>query len=141
VTADSRRDADQDRAPLLDALERYARGGIYPLHTPGHKNGRFADADLIALVGRRGLALDLPSMMATDNTFHPAGCIRDAQALAARLVGAQESFFLTGGSTLGVAASLLACASRFARRRSAKHTSLGRGRTGAVRGAAAVLEP
>lgn len=109
MTADSPRLADQDRAPLFDTLERYARGGIYPMHTPGHKNGRFADGDLTSLVGPHGLALDLPAMMATDNTFHPAGCLRDAQVLAAQLLGARESFFLSAGSTLGVAAALLAC--------------------------------
>jgi len=100
--------ADQDRAPLFESLERYAQGGIYPLHTPGHKCGWFANADLAALVGPRGLALDLPGMTATDNTFHPSGCVRDAQALAAELVGAQESFFLAAGSTLGVATAILA---------------------------------
>jgi lysine decarboxylase len=63
---------------------------------------------LAALVGPRGLALDLPGMTATDNTFHPSGCVRDAQALAADLLGAQESFFLAAGSTLGVATALLA---------------------------------
>jgi lysine decarboxylase len=47
-------------------------------------------------------------MTATDNTFHPTGCVRDAQALAADLMGAQESFFLAAGSTLGVATALVA---------------------------------
>src|SRR5262245_8502929 len=47
-------------------------------------------------------------MTATDNTFHPTGCVRDAQALAAELFGAGETFYLTAGSTLGVATSLLA---------------------------------
>jgi lysine decarboxylase len=47
-------------------------------------------------------------MTATDNTFHPAGCIRDAQQLAAHLFGARATFFLSAGSTLGVAAALLA---------------------------------
>lgn len=108
MTADSQRVVDQERAPLFETLDRYARGGIYPLHTPGHKGGRFADADLAALVGPRGLTLDLPGMTATDNTFHPTGCIRDAQALAADLMGAQESFFLAAGSTLGVATALVA---------------------------------
>jgi arginine/lysine/ornithine decarboxylase len=100
--------ADQERAPLFETLDRYAQSGIYPLHTPAHKGGRFADADLAALVGPRGLALDLPGMTATDNTFHPTGCVRDAQALAADLLGAQESFFLAAGSTLGVATALMA---------------------------------
>ncbi|MGD9634310.1 MAG: aminotransferase class I/II-fold pyridoxal phosphate-dependent enzyme [Pirellulales bacterium] len=108
MTADSNRVADQDRAPLFETLDRYAKGGIYPLHTPAHKGGRFADADLAALLGNRGLELDLPGMTATDNTFHPTGCVRDAQALAADLVGAQESFFLAAGSSLGVATALMA---------------------------------
>ena len=104
----NRSSPDQDRAPLFETLERYAKGGIYPFHTPAHKGGQFADADLAALLGNRGLALDLPGMTATDNTFHPGGCVRDAQALAAELLGAQESFFLAAGSTLGVATALMA---------------------------------
>ncbi len=108
MTADSQRLANQERAPLFDSLDRHTRGDIYPLHTPGHKGGRFADADLAALVGPRGLALDLPGMTATDNTFHPTGCVRDAQALAANLMGAKESFFLAAGSSLGVATALMA---------------------------------
>jgi arginine decarboxylase len=99
---------DHQRAPLFDTLTEYARRGIYPLHTPGHKGGRFADEDLRELVGSHSLALDLPSMTATDNTFHPTGCVRDAQRLASELVGAEASFFLAAGSTLGVATAMLA---------------------------------
>jgi arginine decarboxylase len=100
---------DQSRAPLFETLATYARSsGIYPFHTPGHKGGRFADDDLAVLVGREGLALDLPAMTATDNTLHPSGCVRDAQRLAAELFGARETFYLSAGSTLGVGAALLA---------------------------------
>jgi lysine decarboxylase len=99
---------DHQRAPLFDTLSRYARGGIYGFHTPAHKGGAFADEDLRALVGPDGLALDLPGMTATDNTFHPTGPVRDAQRLAAELMGAGETFFLSAGSTLGVATALLA---------------------------------
>lgn len=99
---------DHERAPIFETLTNYARGGIYGFHTPGHKGGRFAAPELTELVGRSGLALDLPAMTATDNTFHPTGCVREAQALAADLFGAGSTFFLTAGSTLGVATSLLA---------------------------------
>jgi arginine/lysine/ornithine decarboxylase len=99
---------DQDRAPIYETLANYARGGIYGFHTPGHKGGRFAAAELTELVGKSGLALDLPGMTATDNTFHPTGCIRDAQQLAAELFGAQATFYLTAGSTLGIATALMA---------------------------------
>jgi arginine/lysine/ornithine decarboxylase len=47
-------------------------------------------------------------MTATDNTFHPTHCVRDAQSLAADLFGAGSTFYLTAGSTLGVSTALLA---------------------------------
>ena len=99
---------DQERAPIYETLTTYAASGMYGFHTPGHKGGRFAAPELTELVGKSGLALDLPAMTATDNTFHPTGCVRDAQQLAAELFGAGETFYLTAGSTLGVATSLLA---------------------------------
>jgi arginine decarboxylase len=99
---------DQERAPIYETLTNYAASGIYGFHTPGHKSGRFAAPELTDLVGKSGLALDLPAMTATDNTFHPTGCVRDAQQLAAELFGAGETFYLMAGSTLGVATSLLA---------------------------------
>jgi len=102
--------ADQQRAPIFETLAGYTRTGIYGFHTPGHKGGRFTAAEIVEMVGRSGLTLDLPAMTATDNTFHPSGCIRDAQALAAELFGAAATFYLTAGSTLGVAAALLAAA-------------------------------
>jgi arginine decarboxylase len=99
---------DQERAPIYETLTTYAASGMYGFHTPGHKAGRFAAPELTELVGKSGLALDLPAMTATDNTFHPAGCVREAQQLAAELFGAGSTFYLTAGSTLGVATSLLA---------------------------------
>ena len=99
---------DHVRAPIFETLAGYARSGMYGFHTPGHKGGRFAATELAELVGPSGLALDLPAMTATDNTFHPAGCIREAQELAADLFGAGHTFYLAAGSTLGVAAALLA---------------------------------
>ena len=99
---------DHERAPIYETLTNYVGSGIYGFHTPGHKGGRFAAPELTELVGRSGLALDLPAMTATDNSFHPTGCVRDAQALAADLFGAGATFYLTAGSTLGVATSLLA---------------------------------
>jgi lysine decarboxylase len=101
-------DVDHQRAPLWETLTRYAQSGIYPFHTPGHKGGHFAPPELREMIGARGLALDLPAMTATDNTFHPTGCVRDAQRLASDLFGSAETFFLSAGSTLGVAAALLA---------------------------------
>ena len=82
---------DHERAPIYETLTNYVGSGIYGFHTPGHKSGRFAAPELTELVGKSGLALDLPAMTATDNTFHPTHCVRDAQALAADLFGAGAS--------------------------------------------------
>jgi arginine decarboxylase len=98
---------DHERAPIYETLTNYVATGIYGFHTPGHKWGRFAAPELTELVGRSGLALDLPSMTATDNTFHPTHCVRDAQDLAADLFGAGSTFYLTAGSTLGVSTAML----------------------------------
>jgi arginine decarboxylase len=100
--------ASQERAPIWETLTRYVDSGIYAFHTPGHKGGRFAPPELVEMIGARGLALDLPSMTATDNTFHPSGCVREAQELASELFGSAATFFLSAGSTLGVAAALVA---------------------------------
>jgi arginine/lysine/ornithine decarboxylase len=102
------RELNQERAPIYETLAGYARSGIYGFHTPGHKSGRFAAPELTDLVGKSGLALDLPAMTATDNTFQPTGCIRDAQQLASEVFGAGQTFFLSAGSTLGIATALLA---------------------------------
>ncbi|MEX2317042.1 MAG: aminotransferase class I/II-fold pyridoxal phosphate-dependent enzyme [Pirellulales bacterium] len=99
---------DHERAPLWETLTGYAQSGIYPFHTPGHKGGHFAPPELKEMLGARCLALDLPGMTATDNTFHPTGCVRQAQRLASDLFGSAQTFFLSAGSTLGVAAALLA---------------------------------
>jgi lysine decarboxylase len=102
------RELIQERAPIYETLAGYAHSDIYGFHTPGHKSGRFAAPELTDLVGKSGLALDLPAMTATDNTFQPTGCIRDAQQLAAEVFGAGQTFFLSAGSTLGIATALLA---------------------------------
>ena len=101
---------DQTSAPLAHALVSHLDRGIFPFHTPGHKGGAFAPPRLVELLGPRAVLFDLPAMTATDNTLHPTTCVKAAQELAAELLGAGETFFLTNGSSLGVAAAVLACA-------------------------------
>lgn len=104
----SNTELDQSRAPILDALRDYIAGGTYPLHTPGHKAGRFAPPELVELWGERTFRYDLPAMTATDNTLHPTHCVKEAQELAAELFGAAATFYLGGGATTGIAAMILA---------------------------------
>lgn len=96
-----------DRVPVFEALVDYAQRGVVGLHTPAHR-GRAMPAGLERLLTRDGLACDLPSLPETDNWFHPRGCIEEAQQLAAELYGAEQTYYLAHGSTIGVQAMVLA---------------------------------
>ncbi|MGC5776881.1 aminotransferase class I/II-fold pyridoxal phosphate-dependent enzyme [Paenibacillus pabuli] len=53
------------------------------------------------------MRLDVTEISGTDDLHHPEGVIREAQQLAADCFGAEESFFLVGGSTAGNLSLLL----------------------------------
>lgn len=100
----------QERMPVHEALINWQNRGIVRLHMPAHK-GTPQPPEMKTFFTTLGLACDLPSMDATDNWFHPTGCIREAQRLAADLYGAADTFYLVNGSTIGVQAMLLAAVS------------------------------
>ena len=96
-----------NKEPLVEALEKYRKAQVYPLHTPGHKGGRGAAASLHALLGEKALASDVSLMAELDDLHEPATCIKEAQALAASLYGAKRSFFAVNGTTGAIHAMLL----------------------------------
>lgn len=53
------------------------------------------------------MRLDVTEISGTDDLHHPEGVIMEAQQLAADCYGAEESFFLVGGSTAGNLSLLL----------------------------------
>lgn len=54
------------------------------------------------------LRLDLTELDETDNLHAPQGAIAEAQSLAAQAFGADESYFLVNGSTVGLHAMIMA---------------------------------
>ncbi|NLL70497.1 MAG: aminotransferase class I/II-fold pyridoxal phosphate-dependent enzyme [Epulopiscium sp.] len=84
-----------NHAPLYQALQFYRDQKVYPFHTPGHKQGRgLWIPDLISL--------DVTEVEGTDNLYAPTGPIKEAQDLAATLFGAEATYFLVNGSTVGI---------------------------------------
>ena len=79
---------------LRAALEAYAAQGLRSYHTPGHK-GTFDPLDLTELPG-------------LDDLHAPSGILKEAQMRAAALYGADFSFYLVNGSTVGVLAAVSA---------------------------------
>ena len=101
----------QDRAPVLEALERMKRARLVPFDVPGHKRGR-GNPDLRAFLGEKCLDVDVNSMKMLDNLCHPVSVIRDAQALAAEAFHAAHAFFMVGGTTSSVQAMILSAVKR-----------------------------
>ncbi|MCD7882570.1 MAG: decarboxylase [Lachnospiraceae bacterium] len=89
---------------LLDQLTEYAVSDAYPLHMPGHKRQMhlFEDA----------FSIDITEIEGFDNLHHAEGILLEAEQRAARLYGADETYFLVNGSTCGVLAAISASVRR-----------------------------
>lgn len=88
---------------LIDILGEYTDKSV-PYHMPGHKRNPGFDY-------LRTLApIDYTEIEGLDNLHAPEGILREAQEHAARVFGAEHSFFLINGTTGGILASVHALA-------------------------------
>lgn len=99
---------NQSDTPLISALQACAAQNDAPFYTPGHKRGRGIASCLQELLLGNPFAADLPELPELDNLFAPTGVIQAAQTLAADVFGADQTWFLTNGSTSGVIAGIVA---------------------------------
>lgn len=98
----------KENTPLLKKISEYLKQTSAGFHTPGHRQGKGCLLAFRQLMGDCALTLDLTEVPGLDNLKNPDGCIRDSQALAAKLFGAVATFYLVNGSTVGLQAALLA---------------------------------
>ncbi|MBM7641966.1 aminotransferase class I/II-fold pyridoxal phosphate-dependent enzyme [Streptococcus loxodontisalivarius] len=98
---------DQHRAPIYEGLERLRRKRIVPFDVPGHKRGR-GNPELVALLGKKCVSIDVNSMKPLDNLGHPISIIREAEELSAAAFGASHAFLMIGGTTSSVQTMILA---------------------------------
>lgn len=101
----------QDRAPILEALEKMKRARLVPFDVPGHKRGR-GNPELTEFLGEKCLSVDVNSMKMLDNLCHPVSVIKDAERLAADAFGAAHVFFMVGGTTSAVQAMVMTACKR-----------------------------
>ncbi|WP_139991448.1 aminotransferase class I/II-fold pyridoxal phosphate-dependent enzyme [Paenibacillus paridis] len=102
-------------APLFDALLKHAAKAPAGFHVPGHHNGQAMK--LVLPINEQSehpseyfykiMQLDVTELSTTDDLHHPEASIQEAQQLAAKTFGTDETFFLVGGSTSGNLALLL----------------------------------
>lgn len=81
-------------------LEDYAESGVYPFHMPGHKRN--------AIAMPNPYTIDITEIDGFDNLHAPKGILKEAMGRAAKLYGAQQSFYLVNGSTCGILAAVSA---------------------------------
>lgn len=93
--------------PLCEAVFKYEKEKVYPLHTPGHKGGRGMEKSLLAALGKRAAGIDVSLMSELDDLHCPEGCLREAQELAAELYGSDRCFFAVNGTTGAIHAMLI----------------------------------
>ncbi len=87
---------------LFEKLDEYGRGDVYPYHMPGHK--RHGCGSLCEEIYRK----DITEIEGFDDLHQPTGILRDLQTHAAKLYGAEESFYLVNGSTAGILSAVSA---------------------------------
>ncbi|MDR3541926.1 MAG: amino acid decarboxylase [Desulfosporosinus sp.] len=95
---------------LGEGLSRYQQQGFCSFHTPGHK-GRQEFFNGLDFWG-----IDLTELPGLDMLHSPSGIIAEAQKRSAKIFGAEETFFLINGGTVGNQAMFLALENRAAKR-------------------------
>ena len=83
-------------ADLYKKLAEYSETDFYPYHMPGHK--RRLGGKVLAPVAN----LDITEIDGFDNLHDATGILQQIQQKAAAAYGAEESFYLVGGSTAGI---------------------------------------
>lgn len=81
----------QNKAPIMEALNRFKRMRVVPFDVPGHKRGK-GNAELTDFLGAQCMSLDVNSMKPLDNLCHPVSVIKEAEELAADAFGAAHTF-------------------------------------------------
>ena len=102
---------NQVRAPVYEALQEFRRNRVVPFDVPGHKRGR-GNPELVSLLGKQCVELDVNSMKPLDNLCHPVSVIKEAEILAADAFGAAHAFLMVGGTTSAVQTMVLTACKR-----------------------------
>ena len=80
---------------LYDKLRQYRDAGVCPMHMPGHKR------DTARWQMENPYGLDITEIDGFDNLHDARGVLREAMDRAARLWGAEQTWFLVNGSSCG----------------------------------------
>lgn len=100
---------EREGEALLSKLEEYGKSDFYPLHMPGHKrNLKMPSEGYDGQALFEAASLDITEIDGFDNLHEPEGILKDAMERAARLYGADHTFYSVNGSTAGLLTAISA---------------------------------
>ena len=91
--------------PIVQALKKFVADKPQSFHVPGHKNGLLSN---LPSEIKQALLYDVTELTGLDDFHHPEEAILQAEQLLAATYGANRSFFLVNGSTVGNLAMIYA---------------------------------
>lgn len=91
---------------IIRKLQQLNESDEYPLHMPGHK--RSVGCGFLDDV----YGIDITEIIGYDNLYEADGMLKVAMERAARVYGAEETFFLVNGSTVGILSAITGVAKR-----------------------------
>lgn len=86
------------KRPIVERMVQFYESRHVSFHVPGHKHGLLSD---LPRAFRDVMRFDYTELSGLDDYHHPEEVIREAQTLLADVYGADRSFFLVNGSTVG----------------------------------------
>lgn len=89
-------------ASISETIKEYLRHSRYPFHMPGHKRN-----EALCPEGS-GVRYDFTEIDGFDNLYNAQEMIAESEEKAAELFGADRTFFLVNGSTVGIMAAIMA---------------------------------
>ncbi|MEK4563119.1 aminotransferase class I/II-fold pyridoxal phosphate-dependent enzyme [Alkalihalobacillus sp. FSL R5-0424] len=100
---------DNQRMPLVRAIQQHMKQKPVSFHVPGHKSGAIIPKGMEDF--KEILSYDLTEIEGLDDLHDPTGPIKDAEELLATCYKASKSFFLVNGTTVGNLAMVYALCS------------------------------
>ncbi|MCL1935723.1 MAG: aminotransferase class I/II-fold pyridoxal phosphate-dependent enzyme [Defluviitaleaceae bacterium] len=92
---------NQNKMPLLEAMQKYSNKDIALFDVPGHKRGA-GNNILKEYFGNKAVFMDTNSSPSLDNVANPKDIIDEAQKLLSNAYNSDHSFFITNGSTSAI---------------------------------------
>lgn len=97
---------NQHLTPFYTKMVEYTKKNVVQHDVPGHKLGQIPN-EMLDFLGINTFKMDANAPRGLDNLNMPNGVIKEASDLMAEAFHADQAYFLTGGTTMGILAMVM----------------------------------